>query len=67
MSLPFCTSLFSCTLTHRLVRLPAGDSEEKQSSVTLPVLVTLSATIWFTGQRHHIVFRHVMQLLLLVL
>ena len=37
MSLPFCTSLFSCTLMHscRSVRLQSGD---------------LSAPIWFTGQ-----------------
>ena len=42
MSLPFCTSLFSCTLTHSAGRsgYSAGESEEKQSSVTLPVLVT---------------------------
>ena len=42
MSLPFCPSLFSCTLTHSCGsdRLQRGESEEKQSSVTLPVLVT---------------------------
>ena len=36
MSLPFCTSLFSCTWMYscRSVRLQCGDSEEKQSSVT---------------------------------
>ena len=52
--------------TCRSVRLQRGDSEEKQLSVTFPVLVTevtnLSASIWFTGERHCTVFRHVMQL-----
>ena len=42
MSLPFCTSLFSCKGMYRCksVRLQCGDSEENQSSVTLPVLIT---------------------------
>ena len=42
MSLPFCTSLFSCPWMYscRSVRLQRRDSEEKQSSVTYPVLVT---------------------------
>ena len=39
---PFCYSLFSCMWLYRstLVRMQIGDSEEKQSSVTLPVLIT---------------------------
>ena len=53
MFLPFCYSLFSCMWLYSstLVRMQIGDSEEKQSSVTLPVLITepyrLSAPIWF--------------------
>ena len=42
MFLPFCTSLFPCMWLYSStsVRLQIGDSEEKQSSVTFPVLVT---------------------------
>ena len=42
MSLPFRTSLFSWTLMYscRTVKLQRGESEEKQSSVTFPVLIT---------------------------
>ena len=42
MSLPFRTSLFSWMWMYscRTVRLQRGESEEKQSSVTLPVLIT---------------------------
>ena len=42
MSLPFRTSLFSRTQMYscRTVRLQRGESEEKQSSVTFPVLIT---------------------------
>ena len=42
MFLPFCYSLFSCMWLYSstLVRMQIGDSEEKQSSVTLPVLIT---------------------------
>ena len=42
MSQPFCTSLLSCTWMYscRTVRLQRGESEEKQSSVTFPVLIT---------------------------
>ena len=48
MSLLFFTSLFSCTLMHswRSVRLQRRDSEEKQSSMTLPVLVTQASRTW---------------------
>ena len=37
-----CYSLFSCMWldSSTLVRMQIGDSEEKQSSVTLPVLIT---------------------------
>ena len=42
MFLPFCYSLFSCMWLYSstLVRMQIVDSEEKQSSVTLPVLIT---------------------------
>ena len=42
MFLPFCYSLFSCMWLYSstFVRMQIGDSEEKQSSVTLPVLIT---------------------------
>ena len=42
MSQPFCTSLLSCTrmCSCRTVRLQREESEEKQSSVTFPVLIT---------------------------
>ena len=42
MSLPFCTTLLSCTWMYscRTARLQRGESEEKQSSVTVPVLIT---------------------------
>ena len=42
ISLPFRTSLFSRTQMYscRTVRLQRGESEEKQSSVTFPVLIT---------------------------
>ena len=42
MSLPFRTSLFSRTQMYscRTVRLQRGESEENQSSVTFPVLIT---------------------------
>ena len=41
-SLPFRTSLYSWTWMYscRMVRLQRGDSEEKESSVTFPVLIT---------------------------
>ena len=40
--IPFCYSLFSCMwlYSNTLVRMQIRDSEEKQSSVTLPVLIT---------------------------
>ena len=42
MFLPFCYSLFSCMWLYSstLFRMQIRDSEEKQSSVTLPVLIT---------------------------
>ena len=42
MSLPFCTSLLYSTWMYSCwtVRLQCGESEEKQSSVTFPVLIT---------------------------
>ena len=42
MFLPFCYSLFSCVWLYNstLVRMQIGDSEEEQSPVTLPMLIT---------------------------
>ena len=59
MSLPFCTSLFSCTLTHscRSVRLQRGGQQREAvirdtSGNGHRSVTNLSASIWFTGQRH---------------
>ena len=81
MSLPFCTSLFSCTLTHscRSVRLQRGGERREAvirdtSGVGHRSVTNLSAPIdraiarsGSTGLRHNTVFRHVMQISLLIL
>ena len=63
MSLPFCTSLFSCTLTHsyRSVRLQRGGERREAvirdaSGVGHRSVTNLSAPIWFhwTAAKHRI-------------
>ena len=59
-----------CTVT--LVRLQIGEQRRKSvirdtSGVDHRTVTILRAPIWFTGRRHCTVFRHLMQLSLLVL
>ena len=69
MSLPFCILLFSCPAAGRS-GCSAGTAKRSShpwhfrcwSPKRNELECNLSAPIWFTGQRHCTVFRHVMQL-----
>ena len=73
MVLPFCSSLFSCRWLCSHVGQAADRGQRRKavirdtSGVDHEAVTILSAPIWFTGRRHSTVFRHVMQLSLLVL
>ena len=73
MFLPFCYSLFSCRWLYSHVGQAADRGQGRKavirdtSGVDHGAVTILSALIWFTGRRHCSVFRHVMQLSLLVL
>ena len=73
MFLPFCYSLFSCRWLYSHVGQAADRGQRRKavirdtSGVDHGAVTILSAPIWFTGRRHFTVFRHVMQLSLLVL
>ena len=70
---PFCYSLFSCRWLYSHVGQAADRGQRRKavirdtSGVDHRAVTILSAPIWFTGRRHCTVFRHVMQLSLLVL
>ena len=72
MSLPFCISFVYVDVQQQVGQAAVQGQRRKAvnhgiSGVSHWGVTNLSTPIWFTGQRHCTVFRHVMQLSLLIL